>query len=71
MMDIEVEIFIEDDEDILNIIDFGFPRRLLQRPNHFEEMDDLGFFRRFRLTKETTLFVLTLIEEQLEFQYDL
>nr|CAI5842218.1 unnamed protein product [Callosobruchus analis] len=34
-------------------------------------MDDLGFLRRFRITKATAVAVLELIEDQLEFENDL
>lgn len=70
-MELEEQFFLEDDQEILDIIDFGFPRRIYNRPNYFEEMDDLSFIRRFRLTKQTTLWVLELIEEHLEFNNDL
>jgi hypothetical protein len=70
-MEVEDEIFLEDDQDILDIIAFGFPRQLVIRPNYIQDMDDLSFFRRFRLTKETSIFVLSLIEDQLEFTNDL
>lgn len=67
----EDEIFIEDDVDILNIIDFGFPRRLNVRRNYIDDMDDLSFFRRFRLTKPATISLLELIENNLEYDNDL
>ncbi|KAJ8954814.1 hypothetical protein NQ317_009290 [Molorchus minor] len=62
---------LEDDLDILNIIEFGFPRRIYQRENPFEMMDDLSFYRRFRLHKETVLHLLQQIEHNLEFDNDL
>lgn len=62
------DIFLEDD---LDIIDFGFPRKIYQRENHFEEMDNLTFFRRFRLMKNTVLYLLELIEGDLEYDNDL
>lgn len=71
MMEIEDELFHEDDIEILDIINFGFPRRIFRRQNYFEDMDDLSFFRRFRLTKQTTIYVLDLIENNLEFENDL
>lgn len=61
----------EDDLDILDQIEFGFPRHIYQRKNYFDEMDALGFFRRFRLKKETVLSLLELIEEDLEFENNL
>ncbi|XP_044744327.1 uncharacterized protein LOC123306405 [Coccinella septempunctata] len=71
MDDLEDEILIEDDLDALDIIEFGFPRRFLRRVNYFEEMDNLTFFRRFRLMKETVLFLLPYLENDLEFNNDL
>nr|CAI5817205.1 unnamed protein product [Callosobruchus analis]CAI5820002.1 unnamed protein product [Callosobruchus analis] len=70
MMDVE-EIFLEDDLDILDIIEMGFPRRVYTRKQHLNDMDDLTFFKRFRLLKNTVLHVLELIEEQLEYPHDL
>lgn len=70
-MEFEDEMFLEDDQEILDIIDFGFPRRIYIRPNYFDLLDDLSFIRRFRLTKQTTLHVLELIEEKLEFNNDM
>ncbi|KAB0804908.1 hypothetical protein PPYR_01878 [Photinus pyralis] len=70
-MEVEDEIILDDDHDFLEIIEFGFPRKFYQRPNFFEEMDDLNFLKRFRLTKQATMSVLELIENQLEFENDL
>lgn len=67
-MEAEDQLFIEgDDLDILEIIDNGFPRRIYDRYDYFNNMDDLAFFRRFRLTKPTVLHVLNEIRDQLEF----
>lgn len=57
--------FLEDDLDILNIIENGFPRRIYQRANYFEEMDELTSFKRFRLTKGSVQNILPYIEDQL------
>lgn len=64
----EDNFLFEDELEIFEIVDFGFPRRVLQRNNHFEELDELTFFKRFRLLKATTLRVQ--IEEQLEYPDD-
>ncbi|KAK4872749.1 hypothetical protein RN001_014778 [Aquatica leii] len=69
-MEVEDEMILEDDLDVLDIIEFGFPRHLYIRPNYIEEMDDLSFYRRFRLTKPTTISLLEMIEVQLEFDND-
>lgn len=70
-IELEEEIFLEDDLDILEIIDFGFPRRIYERSNYFQVMDELTFFRRFRLLKETVLRIMEMIEDQLEYPHDL
>lgn len=70
-MEVEDELFIEDDLDILEIVDFGFPRRIYEREEYFDTMDNLTFFKRFRLTKPTVLLILESIAEQLEFDNDL
>ena len=66
----DYDIF-EDDLDILEIFDQGFPRRIYNRANAFESLDNWGFYRRYRLTKETVLDMLDLIENQLEFPSDM
>lgn len=65
------DFFINDDLDILDIIDFGFPRKIYQRKNNFRELDELTFFRRFRLMKNTVLRLLELIEGDLEYDNNL
>ncbi|VEN62479.1 unnamed protein product [Callosobruchus maculatus] len=59
--------FFEDDLEILNIIENGFPRKVYKRTNHYQEMDEFSFFRRFRLYKSTVLAVLQQIEDELEY----
>ncbi|KAG5899824.1 hypothetical protein JTB14_012295 [Gonioctena quinquepunctata] len=72
-MDLELEedIFLEDDLDILEIIEFGFPRRIYERSNYFQDMNELTFFKRFRLLKGTVLRLMEIIEDQLEYPHDL
>lgn len=62
---------LDDDLDVLDIIDIGFPRRFYNREDFFETMDNMSFFRRFRLRKPTVLQVLEHIEPLLEFDNDL
>lgn len=64
------EDLFEDDLDILDILEHGFPRRIYERSQHFHTMDNMTFFRRFRLTKETVLELLEMIEEDLEYEND-
>lgn len=69
-MELEDELFVEDDIDVLDIIDFGFPRQIYNRSNYFETMDDMSFYRRFRLTKPVVFRLLEEIEDALEFPED-
>nr|XP_026498851.1 putative nuclease HARBI1 [Vanessa tameamea] len=46
------------------------PRIFKERRSYFEEYDDLDFCTRFRLSKETTLDILQLIEDKLEYPSD-
>lgn len=69
-MDFLEDIF-EDDLDVLEIIDVGVPRNIYIREDKFNTLDELSFYKRFRLTKQTTLYVLSLVEHQLEFPFDM
>lgn len=46
-MEIEEEIFLEDDGDILDIINFGFFRRLYERSEYFDTMNNMSFSEGF------------------------
>lgn len=41
-METEDEMFLEDDQDILKIIGYGFPRLRYERADYFHDMDDLS-----------------------------
>lgn len=45
---------LEDDLEIFEIINHGFPREVFERDNHFYTMDQLSFFKRFRLMQQNT-----------------
>ncbi|KAK5648276.1 hypothetical protein RI129_003168 [Pyrocoelia pectoralis] len=66
-MNFVINDIFEDDLDLLEIIDYGFPRMNYTRSNYFHEMDEFNFYRRFRLTKQCCLNILPLIEETLEY----
>lgn len=70
-MEVEDAFFVEDDLDVIDIIEMGFPRRQYNREEYFDTLDNLSFFRRFRLRKPTVLQVLQEIEHLLEFNNDL
>lgn len=62
----------EDDElDEIILIVYGIPRRIYNRREYFYSFDELTFFRRFRVTKNTVLFILNEIEGEIEHPYDL
>jgi hypothetical protein len=46
---------MEDFDDFLEIIDFGFPRFQFTRSDRFHELDKFRFYSRFNLTKVSAL----------------
>lgn len=71
MEDNIINFLNNDDETELHFINFGLPRQIYMRTDFFSTLDDVGFQRRFRLTKEAVLFNLELIEVDLEYPSDL
>ena len=61
----------DDDIEVFELVEFGIPRQIYERADYFHTMDDTTFRRRFRLTKEVVLDILTRIEERLEVPYNL
>lgn len=70
-MEYEDEDYLDNDIEVLDIVEFGFPRRIYQRFDYFHDMDNLQFFQRFRLRKQIVLNILGEIEDILEFPNDL
>lgn len=68
-VELENDIF-DDDLEIFEIVNHGFPRQLYRRADHIQSLDNLSFFKRFRLNKETVRNILEQIEHTLEFPYD-
>lgn len=71
MANLENEVLDDDELNPLVLIVYGIPRRIFERTNYFETLDELSFYRRFRLTKRTTERVLQLIRHRLEYQHNL
>lgn len=46
------------------------PQLLRRRAEYFKNYDDHDFFKRYRMTKNTVLFILDQINEELEFDSD-
>ncbi|KAG5868219.1 hypothetical protein JTB14_031176 [Gonioctena quinquepunctata] len=63
--EVPVEDFLEDDLEVLDFVDMGYPGRIFLRPNCHEEMSKKDFSR--RLTKPTVMTLLIVIESQLEY----
>ncbi|KAF5303565.1 hypothetical protein FQR65_LT08166 [Abscondita terminalis] len=67
----EFEDIFEDDLDVLEIIEFGFPRQIYLRNNPHEDLNELTFFRRIRIFKRAAQHILTLIQHELEYPHNL
>lgn len=69
-----IDIFNDDDNDleILGLIHIQnrVNRKIYIRAAYFETYDDMDFFKRFRLTKDTTHELLVMIEHDIEFVND-
>ncbi len=73
-MEIANAIF-EENEDIddLFVLDFlenRIPRQIYERSHYFDTLDEVAFRRRFRLSRESVLYILDIIQEHLEYPYD-
>ncbi|KAK4882442.1 hypothetical protein RN001_005761 [Aquatica leii] len=66
---IELDMF--DDLDVVELIEFGVPRQIYNRSDHFNSLDDYEFFKKFRLIKETVMHLLPVLENELEFPTNL
>jgi hypothetical protein len=64
---LDINIFSDDDEDEENI---RRPYMLRNKLNHFEIWDDVDFFARFRLRKQTVMLLLNLIDDQLSIMWN-
>ncbi|KAK5649344.1 hypothetical protein RI129_000373 [Pyrocoelia pectoralis] len=62
----------DDDVDLaaLELVVYGIPRQVYARADNFNRFNELSFFQRFRLTKNTILALLPQIEHHLEFPHD-
>lgn len=73
-MDNDLEKYFEALEavELVDVVDNGAmwnrPRIFRERADHFERYDEVDFKMRYRLSKETVLFVLEKIEHILEFR---
>lgn len=71
MENFEFDVLEDDDElDVLELVLVGIPRKINVRKNYFDTYDDLNFYQRFRVTKNTAYQILLQIEEQLEYVHN-
>ncbi|CAG4927190.1 unnamed protein product [Colias eurytheme] len=69
-MDSDLYEFLENLDTVSTIFDVNNHRRpkiYRKRPNYFESFDETDFFRRYRLSKSSVLYLLEKIEHALEF----
>lgn len=69
-MDINYDVLDDDELDAYDLIVYGIPRNVHVRNNYYEEYDDLNFFRRFRLTKESVINIYEQIEDRLQYTHN-
>lgn len=62
-----LNLLSSDDEDIVNVRPIRRRQRFKHRMNYLEELDDIEFIMRFRISKRSVLSVLQHIREELEF----
>jgi len=61
-------LFLEEEyDDFDDILVNRRPRFIKERTNDFENLDELDFVTRYRLSKKSVLHVLERIEDQLEY----
>ena len=60
-----------EDLAVLNFLNRGIPRTVYQRQNFFDVMDEISFRKRFRLSRQSVLQVFMMIDEEIEFPYDM
>ncbi|CAG9123022.1 unnamed protein product [Plutella xylostella] len=70
MFDYDDLLLSDDDEEIIQYIGTNFyDRRVAERSDHFNSQRDKDFHRRFRLKKESVLFLLNKIEHKLQYTH--
>ncbi|KAB0805309.1 hypothetical protein PPYR_02279 [Photinus pyralis] len=59
------DLFSSSDEELLGV-EVHRPYTIRERNHHFDDWDDVDFFRRFRLSKQSVEVVLNLIQNQIQ-----
>ncbi|XP_018374641.1 PREDICTED: putative nuclease HARBI1 [Trachymyrmex cornetzi] len=72
-MDLDFDVLEDDELDAFDLVVYGIPRNIHIRANYFEKYDDLNFFRRLRLRKQSVMRpnrpinILEQIQDRLEY----
>lgn len=61
-------LLFDDDDDF---DDARIPRQIYERANYFNNFEDVEFCQRFRTTTPTALLILDLIQDEIEFPFDM
>jgi len=69
-MDLNFDVLEDDELDAFDLVVYGIPRNIHVRDNYLEKYDDLNFFRRFRLQKQTVINILEQIQDRLEYTHN-
>lgn len=69
-MDLNFDVLEDDELDAFDLVVYGIPRNVHVRTNYFEEYNELNFFRRFRLQKQSVINILEQIEDHLQYTHN-
>jgi len=69
-MDLNFDVLEDVELDAFDIVVYGIPRTIHVRENYLEKYDELNFFRRFRLKKQSVIRILEEIQDRLEYTHN-
>lgn len=69
-MDLNFDVLEDDELDAFDLVVYGIPRNIHVRVNYFEKYDELNFFRRFRLQKQSVINILEQIQDRLAYTHN-
>lgn len=69
-MDLNFDVLEDDELDAFDLVVYGIPRNIHVHANYFEEYNELNFFKRFRLRKQSVINILEQIEDRLQYTHN-
>lgn len=69
-MDLNFDMLEDDELDAFDLVVYGIPRNIHVRVNYLDKYDELNFFRRFRLKKQSVINILEQIQDRLEYTHN-